>query len=184
MAIRTLILFLLSFSAFAAEVAGVKLPDTDQQLVLNGAGLRKRAFFEVYAIGLYLQEKKAAAADAIGATGPKRVAIHMLRDVDADQFGGALADGMKENVSEAEMKAFEPRMKQLVAIMLEMKQAKKGMRITLDWIPAAGTQVTVDGKPAGAPIPGEDFYRALLKIWLGERPVQADLKKALLGEKT
>jgi Chalcone isomerase-like len=183
MAIRTLILFLLTFSAFAAEVAGVKLPDTDQQLVLNGAGLRKRAFFDVYAIGLYLPEKKAAAADAIGATGPKRVSIHMLRDVGAEQFGGALTDGMKDNLSAAEMKAFEPRIQQLSSVMSSMKEAKKGMRITLDWVPAAGTQVTVDGKPTGAPIPGEDFYRALLKIWLGEHPVQPDLKKALLGEK-
>ena len=33
------------------------------------------------------------------------------------------------------------------------------------------------------PVTGEDFYRALLRIWLGENPVQADLKKALLGEK-
>ena len=64
-----------------------------------------------------------------------------------------------------------------------MKEAKNGMRITLDWLPGAGTQVTVQGRPTGAPIPGEDFYSALLKIWLGEKPVQADLKKALLGEK-
>jgi hypothetical protein len=62
-----------------------------------------------------------------------------------------------------------------------MKQAKKGMAITLDWLPGAGTQMTVDGRYAGAPIAGEDFYRALLRIWLGPKPVQDDLKKALLG---
>jgi len=177
----------IAFPSFAAEVAGVKLEDRDRvanaDLILNGAGLRKRAFFQVYAIGLYLPEKKALAADAIGAAGAKRAAIHMLRDVGADQFSDALMDGMKENHTEAEMKAFEPRAKQLAAIMAAMKEAKKGMRITLDWLPAAGTQVTVDGKAAGAAIPGEDFYRALLRIWLGETPVQADLKKALLGEK-
>jgi hypothetical protein len=182
MVFRFLLLFLTAFSVLAAEVEGVKLPDEDQKLVLNGAGLRKRAFFQVYVIGLYLPEKKAAAADAIGAAGPKRVLIHMMRDVDAEQFGGALTDGMKDNVSEAEMKAFEPRIRQLQAIMLSMKEAKKGMRITLDWTPA-GTAVTVDGKASGQPIPGEDFYRALLKIWLGEKPVQADLKSALLGAK-
>ena len=157
------------------------IAEKDGALVLNGAGLRKRAFFQVYAIGLYLPEKKTAAADAIGATGAKRVAIHMLRDVGADQFSDALTDGMKENHSEADMKALEPRVKQLSAILAEMKEAKKGMRITLDWQPGAGTRVTVDGKPAGAVIPGEDFYRALLRIWLGDNPVQADLKKSLLG---
>ena len=187
MVIRALLLLLLAFPALGVEVAGLRIEEKDKiassELTLNGAGLRKRAFFQVYVIGLYLPEKKAAAADAIGTAGPKRVAIHMLRDVDADQFSGALTDGMKDNISEAEMKALEPRMRQLVAVMGSMKEAKKGMRITLDWLPAAGTQLTVDGKLAGAPIAGEDFYRALLKIWLGENPVQADLKKALLGEK-
>ena len=186
MVIRSLtavFLLLISVPVFALEVAGIKVPDSDQQLLLNGAGLRKRAFFQVYVIGLYLPEKKSAAADAIGAPGPKRVAIHMLRDVDADQFTGALTDGMKDNLSETEMNAMEPRVRQLAAIMGEMKQAKEGMRITLDWAPAAGTQVIVDAKPAGVPIPGEDFFRALLRIWLGDKPVQADLKKALLGEK-
>ena len=183
MVFRILLSFFIVFSAGAAEVAGVKSPDEDQKLVLNGAGLRKRAFFQVYVIGLYLPEKKAAAADAIGAAGLKRVLIHMLRDVDAAQFTDALTDGMKDNLSEAEMKSLEPRLRQLQAIMLSLKEAKKGMRISLDWT-SAGTAVTVDGKAAGAPIAGEDFYRALLKIWLGERPVQEDLKKALLGEKS
>jgi hypothetical protein len=187
MVFRFFLLLLISFRAFAVEIAGINIEEKDKlsnsELTLNGAGLRKRAFFQVYAIGLYLPEKKTAAADAIGAAGAKRVAIHMLRDVDAGQFAGALTDGMKDNVSEAEMNALEPRVKQLVAIMAEMKQAKKGMRITLDWLPAAGTQVTIEGKPAGTAIPGEDFFRALLKIWLGDNPVQDDLKKALLGEK-
>ena len=173
--------------AHSAEVAGVKIDDKDKiadsELTLNGAGLRKRAFFQVYAIGLYLPEKKATAAEAIGAAGAKRVAIHMLRDVGADQFSDALMDGMRANHSEADMKALEPRARQLAAIMAEMKEARIGMRITLDWLPAAGTQVTVDGRATGLPVTGEDFYRALLRIWLGENPVQADLKKALLGEK-
>jgi hypothetical protein len=54
------------------------------------------------------------------------------------------------------------------------------MIITLDWNGSA-TQVGLDGKPAGKPIEGADFYQALLRIWLGENPVQDDLKKALLG---
>jgi len=186
MVFRCLLLLLVAFPAFAAEIAGVRIEEKDRlsnsELTLNGAGLRKRAFFQVYVIGLYLPEKKALAAEAIGAAGPTRIAIHMVRDVGADQFGEALTDGMKDNVGEAEMRALDPRVKQLMAIMGEMKEARKGMRITLDWTPA-GTQMSVDGKAAGAPIAGEDFYRALLKIWLGENPVQADLKKALLGER-
>ena len=51
----------------------------------------------------------------------------------------------------------------------------------ITWVPGTGTRVILDGKEAGAPIAGEDFYRALLRVWLGPRPVQNNLKKALLG---
>ena len=181
MAFRVLLLLAAAFPVWAAEVAGVKIDDkarvADTELSLSGAGLRKRVFFQVYAIGLYVRDRK---ADPISQPGPKRVQIHMLRDVGADQFIDALSDGIKENHSEAEAKALEPRVKELGATMAEIKQAKKGMTIALDWNGTA-TQVLVDGKPAGRPIQGEDFYRALLRIWLGDKPVQEDLKKALLG---
>ena len=58
--------------------------------------------------------------------------------------------------------------------------ANEGMNLALDWTGSA-TQLVVNGKPAGKPITGEDFYRALLRIWLGDKPVQDDLKKSLLG---
>jgi hypothetical protein len=184
---KVLMLAILTFfagAACAAEVAGVKLDDKTRvgsaDLVLNGAGLRKRVFFQVYAIGLYLPQKSASAGAVIDQPGPKRVAIHMLRDVGADDFSSALADGIRANHSEAEAKALEPRVNELSAIMAELKEAKKGMAINLDWT-GAETQMVVQGKPVGKPIAGADFYKALLRIWLGDKPVQDDLKKALLG---
>jgi hypothetical protein len=182
-ALLALLFLCATVPAWCAEVAGVKLADTDQQLVLNGAGLRKKVFFRVYVIGLYLPERKKAAADVLAAPGPKRIAIHMLRDVDAEDFAEALDKGIRENHDEAEAKALAPRIAQLDAVIAQLKQAREGMRITLDWLPASGTQLAVDGKPAGTPIAGEDFYRALLRIWLGDHPVQDDLKPALLGDK-
>jgi hypothetical protein len=185
MAFRAFLLALLvPFSVTAAEVAGVKIDDktrvADSDLALNGAGVRTRLFFQVYAIGLYLPQKGSTAGAILAQPGPKRVAIHMLRDVGADTFTQALTEGIRENHSEAEAKALEPRIKELAAIMAEIKEAKKGTTLALDWT-GAGTQLLVGGKPAGRPIAGEDFYRALLRIWLGDKPVQDDLKKALLG---
>lgn len=181
-----LLLLVVASPLHAAEVAGVKFEDRvkagSADLVLNGAGLRKRAFFQVYAMGLYLAEKKSAAADAIGLAGPKRIDIRMLRDVDAATFTEALSDGIRANHDEAAAKAFEPRIAQLGAIMNEVKEAKKGMAIALELQPGAGTVVSIDGKPRGQPIAGDDFGRALLRIWLGEKPVQDDLKRALLGQ--
>jgi len=166
----------------AAEVAGVKFDAgvrvADTQLALTGAGLRRRFVFDVYAMGLYVRDAK---ADPVMQPGAKRIALHMLRDVDADAFAQALVDGMRPNHDAATMQALAPRIAELSAVMAQMKEAKKGMAITLDWLPEAGTRMTVDGRYTGAPIAGEDFYRALLRIWLGPRPVQDDLKKALLG---
>jgi hypothetical protein len=171
----------LALPAFAAEVAGVKIDDkasvAGADLALKGAGLRKRLFFDVYAMGLYVADPK---ADPIAQGGAKRVAIHMLRNVDADTFAKALVDGMRPNHDEATMKGLEPRIAQLNAIMAEIKEAKKGMAIALDWTGDA-TRVTIDGRAAGQPIAGEDFYRALLRIWLGGHPVQEDIKQHLLG---
>ncbi len=186
MAFRLLVLaLLLPLSVQAAEVAGVKIDDkarvSNADVVLNGAGLRTRLFFQVYAIGLYLPQKSSTPTGILAQPGPKRVAIHMLRDVGADTFTEALADGIRANHSEAEAKALEPRIKEFAAIMAEIKEAKKGMAIALDWQPASGTVTLINGTPRGKAISGEDFYRALLRIWLGDKPVQDDLKKALLG---
>ena len=178
---------ILALPSFAAEVSGVKFADQieamGKQLVLNGAGLRRKFIFKVYAMALYLPSKVGSAAAAIDAVGPKRIAIGMLRDVDAKTFSDALREGIEDNHSEAQVKAIEARLKQLEAVMQKVGTAKDGMRIWLDWVPGAGTQVSIDGALTGAPIAGEDFYRALLRIWLGPHPVQDDLKRALLGAK-
>jgi hypothetical protein len=66
--------------------------------------------------------------------------------------------------------------------MLTLGEAKTGTTIVIDWLPETGTRLSVGGQGKGRDIAGEDFYRALLKIWLGDKPVQDDLKQALLGK--
>jgi long-chain acyl-CoA synthetase len=58
-------------------------------------------------------------------------------------------------------------------------QVKEKDVVTLDFHDDA-THVSLNGEEKGA-IAGEPFNRALTRIWLGDKPVQADLKKALLG---
>jgi len=174
--------------AGAAEVGGVKLEDklrltpAGPELVLNGAGIRTRVFFKVYVGALYLPEKKAAANDVLALAGPKRVAMNMLRDLTAQQLSEALADGIRSNSTAAEQEAVKARTDELLAIMNALGEAKKGDAITLDFLPESGTRVVVNGQPRGKSIAGEDFYRALLKIWLGDKPVDDDLKRGLLGQ--
>ena len=108
-----------------------------RRLVLNGAGLRKRAVLPGLRDRACTPEKTAR-RDAIGAAGAKRIAIHMLRDVDAGRRSPARSPtACATTTARPTMKALEPRIAQLGAIMAEMKEAKKGMAITLDWSPGA-----------------------------------------------
>lgn len=152
-----------------------------QQLTLNGAGLRTRLFFNVYAAGLYVAHKSADATTLLMQDGARRVSITMLRDVDADTFAGALADGLKANHSAEQMAALKAQLDQLLAIFKQVGEAKKGDVIQLDWAPDSGTRVLVNGQPRGDPIVGAPFFAALLRVWLGDRPVDEALKKAMLG---
>ncbi len=169
----------------AAEVAGVKLDDKvrigSQELVLNGAGVRTRAFFKVYVGGLYLAEKKSTPAEVLALKGAKRVSMILLRDLSAEQIAEALGDGIRNNHTATEMEALKPRVDELLAVIKMIGEAKTGNAITLDFLPESGTRVSLNGVAKGNAVAGEDFYRALLRIWLGDKPVDSDLKKAMLG---
>ncbi|MEO8411058.1 MAG: chalcone isomerase family protein [Propionivibrio sp.] len=172
--------------AQAMEVEGVKFDEQarvgNSDVVLNGAGLRKKVFFKVYAMGLYLPQKQGDADAVLAAKGSKRVAITLLRDLTAKQFVDALQEGIVDNHSDAEMAALKDRVAQFSDTMLAIGEAKTGAIVLIDWLPEAGTRLTFNGQVQGQDIPGEDFYNALLRIWLGKNPVQDDLKQALLGQ--
>ena len=171
-------------AATAAEIEGVKIPDRvtlgKADLVLNGAGVRTRVFFRVYVGALYLPQKSGSAQAVLGGTGARRIAMYMLRDLTAEQLFSALNDGLKANHAPGELAKLEPQVKQLESIFSAVKAAKTGDVILLDYEPGTGTSVTVNAHGKGI-IPGEDFSRALLRIWLGEQPADAALKKAMLG---
>ena len=176
--------FVFSLSAFAAEVAGIKIPDSakveGQELKLNGAGVRTRMFIKVYVAALYLEQRSNASDVVLGNKGVKRMGLHIMRDLKADVFTGALHDGLTANNSAAEMAKIEDRVKEFNGILSGVGGVKKGDVVQLDYLPVAGTRVVINGDTKGA-IGGEDFFRSLLKVWLGEKPIDADLKKSLLG---
>jgi long-chain acyl-CoA synthetase len=184
--VRKLILFLsvavVALPALSAEVAGVKLDDKasigGQELVLNGAGIRTRALFKVYIGSLYLP---ARANDLPGvlAKSPRRVQLNLLRDLSSDQIVGAIVDGLKDSNSAAELAAVKAQTDQFVSIMKGIGDPKEGTVITFDFVDGS-TRVGVNGTSKGS-VQGEAFNQALTKVWLGDKPVQGDLKNAMLG---
>jgi Chalcone isomerase-like len=167
------------------EVEGVKFERNVQvgsaQLQLNGTGLRTRAIFKVYAAGLYVPEKSSDPNVLLAQKGPRRISLGMLRSVDADSFASALNDGLKNNLSEAQLTALRAQIDALNANLKAIGEAKKGDLILFEFAPDAGTRILVNGQPRGTAIAGDDFFNAILRIFIGAKPADADLKKGLLG---
>ena len=170
----------------AAEVAGVRLEEKakvgNAELALNGAGLRTKVFFKVYVIGLYLPTKAVTSAEVLSQKGSKRAHLALVRDVGPEDFSDALIDGLKNNSSEAEFAAMKPRIDQFRQAIVAAGEVKSGSVVHLDYLPETGTRLAIGGKQLGKDIPGEDFYNALLRIWIGDKPIQDNLKEALLGK--
>ena len=167
------------------EMEGQKFEPTvqvgGQALNLNGVGLRRRAIFKVYVAGLYTPQKSTNPATLINDKGPRRVALRMLRDVDAASFIDSFNEGLKNNLSDAQLAALKQQIDALAATLKSIGEAKKGDAINFDYTPDSGTRISVNGQPKGDPIPGADFFAAVLRIWLGDKPVDESLKKGLLG---
>ncbi|RRH89274.1 hypothetical protein EH244_12090 [Variovorax beijingensis] len=176
----------LGASAAQVDVAGVKLNDTldlrGSTLQLNGAGVRYKAVFKVYAAGLYVGKKVSTPEEALAAPGPKRVAITMLRDIDADELGRFFTKGVEENSPKSEMVNLIPGLLRMGRMFSDQKQLKAGDTFTIDWLPGTGTLVTVRGVPQPDPVKEPAFFNALLRIWLGPAPADWKLKDALLGK--
>ncbi len=173
----------------AVEVAGIKFDDTakvgNKDLKLNGAGMRvKAAFFKLYVAGLYLSEKKSTPADVMALAGPKRIELIMMREVSSEDFGDAFMKGLNENADKAEKTKYVTQTTAFGEIFASVDRLKKGDILLLDWIPGTGLVSTLNGKQVGKTIQDPGFYNVLLKIWLGENPVDSSLKAAFLGEKS
>ncbi len=177
-----------SLPVFAAvEVAGVKFDDTlnvaGKELKLNGAGLRTKIIFKVYAAGLYLTEKKNSVPDVLASQGPRRVSITMLREVSSEDFGKAFLEGLNNNTDKNERSKIASQTMKFGEVFAQIQTLKKGDQMLLDWTPGEGTQCYLNGKKIGELMPDVAFYNAVLRIWLGDHPVDSSLKPALLGEK-
>ena len=187
LAATVLVAALPSLAYANTEVAGVKFDDTitvaGQQLKLNGAGVRTKVIFKVYAAGLYLTEKKTTVADVLAVPGPRRVAITMLREVSSEDFGKAFTDGINANTGKDERNKILPQIMKFGEVFAQTPVLKKGDQLSLDWTPNEGTQCYLNGKKIGELMPDVAFYNAVLRIWLGDKPADSSLKPALLGEK-
>ena len=157
-----------------ARVAGTPLQ-------LNGVGLRAAFIYKVYLAGLYLPTHATTGAEVLAETGPKRVQVRMLMDGPSDEFAKAFTGGITKRTPADQVAAMQDRIAAFDRTLRSVGDVRKGDVVDLDYAPAVGLTLAVNGKPVGAPVPGADLYAALLDIFVGDRPVDATLKAGMLG---
>lgn len=176
----------LSAAAQPATVAGVTFAPSitvqGEPLRLNGAGIRHKAVFKVYAAALYLPQPAGSAAEVAEQRGAKRLSITMLRDIDSGELGKLFSRGMEDNMDRGAFSRLVPGVLRMGQIFSEHKKLVAGDTFTVDWLPDTGTVITVKGQPQGEPFKELAFFDALLGIWLGPRPADWQLRDALLGK--
>lgn len=174
----------LSFSLHAQTVANVDVPDTislseqSKKLSLNGAGIRSKFVFDIYVGALYLESKHNNANDIYNANGQKRISMHFLYDeVSKEKLVSGWNDGFNNNHTNDELVKLKSRITQFNELFITVK---KGDVININFIPGTGTSVVINDKKMGL-VKSDDFFVALLKIWLGDEPADSDLKEGMLG---
>lgn len=176
-------------AAQALELAGVTMPEAVKthadgiELKLNGAGIRQRFFMDIYVGALYLPQPARDTAAVLDQRGAKRMSLHFVyKEIDAETLVAAWNEGFEKNLPPEQFRALRPRIANFNGLFPTLR---KGDHVDIDILPraekGATTQVWINGTLRGK-VGGGDFARALLQIWLGQHPVDADLKQALLGE--
>jgi hypothetical protein len=160
-------------------VGDIKLAETALQL--NGVGLRAVAWLKGYAAGLYLPRKASTEAQVVETPGPKRLQMRMLQEVDAEEFVKAFHKGVQRNTAAADAARLSERMTRFDAIVRGLVKLKKQDVIDLDFIPGKGLVLSRNGEARGAAVPGDDFYAALLRCFVGVKPADPEMKIGLLG---
>ncbi|MCD6027287.1 MAG: hypothetical protein K0R08_1806 [Solimicrobium sp.] len=186
-------LFCLAFLFFninaqAVELAGVKIDETIQvtsgtsasMLTLNGAGIRKKLFFKVYAAALYLPKTATKSESVIDMPGAKQMSLTMLRNVASNDLWQAIDEGIKQNNTPEELQKISDEFSQLKQLFSTIETLKEKDRISLTWVPDVGTIILLNDKKIGGTFLGSPFFNALLRIWIGEKPVDQSLKDQLL----
>lgn len=170
------LLCLLPVFSHAADNFPAQQSFAGQALTLNGKGIRTKAFFDLYTAGLYLQAKSTDAATILSADQPMAIRLEITSGmITSEKMEEAVREGFKKSTADP---AIQPRIEQLITVF--KAEIKEGDLYDFVYKPT-NVVILKNGKQA-ATIAGNDFKQAFYGIWLGANPVQASLKKALLGQ--
>ncbi|MFZ6842971.1 chalcone isomerase family protein [Undibacterium sp. RuTC16W] len=182
--IASLSLCLAVLPCHAVEIQQIKIANQvtlgSKELVLNGTGVRSVLFAKAYVAALYVPAKTDNPAQVI-ASGPRKMVLHILRDIDVNELAAAMLKGMRKNNSQKDLADVTMQMASFGQVFGTIPMVKNGDTITFDYVPGIGSSAYVNKTQLGTVLQGDQFARVFFRIWLGDQPVQDTLKRELLG---
>lgn len=148
-------------------------------LRLNGLGLRGVMWVKAFVAGLYLPAATKDANQILTMPGPKRVRLKVMLEAPSHELTKSFLHGASHE-SESVQKSMSTRVEALAAVIDSLDTVHPGDVMDLDYVPDQGVQLRINDKPVGHVVPGEDLYRVVLKIFVGERPVDKQMREGLL----
>ncbi len=182
--LSVLFFILMSVTTFQAQtkVGDATLPNTvafnGEDLTINGAGIREKFFFDIYAGGLYLKQKSSNATAIAEADETMAIKLHILSGMmSRSKMAGALRDGFQKSTN-GNVEPLNDRIEKFIGFIKDEIEVDQIYDIVYE--KGKGSVIYKDGKEKGF-VKGLDFKKALFGIWLGNKPADKNLKKKLLG---
>ena len=177
-----LILFCLMIQpVYSIEVAGVRLPETiettGENLQLNGYGIRKKFFFKVYLGSLYTARKVTSSTQVLDGTDGKLIRLDFLyKKLEKSRMVGGFAKGIEANSPEL---LSDPAVTEFLGWFDTDFVAgdQVDLAITAENLVSASHNHRQLGM-----IKSANLAKAILLIYLGNKPVDEDLKNGMLGD--
>jgi len=174
-------IFLFVNNSYSANIAGVNISDTyslnNAQLKLNGYGIRKKWFVKVYIASFYTTKKFSNYNEVISDNTDKVIKLDFLHKVEKNKVTDTIREAFQSITpdlpeSEAGKKFFAQF----------LSDFNVGDTLELIFIPD-GTVITKHNNKVLGSIKSSRLAFGLLSIYLGDKPVDPDLKKGMLGLK-
>jgi hypothetical protein len=171
---------------FVEPRTGVSCPEQRDGMSLLGAGVRTKTFLKVkvYTICLYVSDAALAGPlapyrgrttdpaftrELVSGDYPKQFVMTFVRDASPEQVREAFYEALP---------TVDP--KRLDLFSSHFGAPRKGDAYVIRWAPGGSLEVTAAATPK-PPIPDKAFSLAVFSIWLGEKPLQSDIKRDLVA---
>lgn len=144
----------------------------------NGIGLCEWGILRIdlYKAALYLEQPSATARTVIESNQVKQIRLHFLRSLTQKQMQRAYRASFEMN-AERDLDRCRQRIDRFIRLI---PGVKKGDCLTFTSLPTRGLEIRLGSRLLGR-IPGDDFGRLFVRLYVGAIPPTPKVRQGLLG---